>query len=106
MTARARRNPRPPSADQVESDLAAACAEFGLSRELTLSHEDRVLKAMRELTLELGRPPDLRQVADRASVPGGNMSGIIRRLHAQGLILPIPMRVGSVRSRWIPRHRG
>lgn len=97
--------PKPPSDESVRGDVLAALKAFGLPEHYGMTAEDRVLKAMRELTVELQRPPESREVAARAGIAGGNMSGIIRRLYDRGDIIRLPMGDGSVRARWIPAAR-
>ena len=94
--------PKPPSDAAVRADLKAALAAYGLPDHIAVPSEDRVLTAMRELTRELKRPPEAREVSERAHVTPGDMSRHVRALYAKGLIIRLPMGAGNVRAKWIP----
>lgn len=98
----AKQKPAPPSEEAIRSELKAALAAYGLPDHIAIPSEERVLQAMRELTRELRRPPEAREVSERAHVTPGDMSRHVRSLYAKGLIIRLPMGAGSVRAKWIP----
>lgn len=81
--------PTPPSATEIEDDLAASLRILGLNVNLARDHNEAVLVAYTELCTELRRPPTQVEVAKRAGIAQSAVSHVSAELEREGRLLRI-----------------
>lgn len=92
--------PTPPSAKEIEDDLAASLRILGLSPVLALNKSEAVYRAYRDLCQELKRPPLQTEVAERAGIVASDVSRVAAKLEREGRLLKL--NTDDRKARYVP----